>query len=327
MHLDPLNTTTPILVLAVAAGHAIQILKRYYEEYGRLRATMPPRDANREAVIESMVRVGPVMIVAGLIATITFLSLAGTGIPMVQHFGVFAGCGVLATMIIEMTVIPAVRSMLRPPREREAARERKAGVLDRFLTGVADNLVGGRAPVFVAGGLMVLALVGFGVTRLRIDNNFRLYFRPESAVRVDDRVLNDTFGGTNSIQFLVQTPEADGIKDPRVLQGHGAAAGLPRDAAGRRQDAVDGGPDQADESGHARRRPRPTTRCPTARNWWRSTCFSTRCPATRRTSTAWWTTTIGAPRCGRSSRTTARPTPTRSPGGRAPSSTRAFRPA
>ena len=66
VHLDPLNTTTPILVLAVAAGHAIQILKRYYEEYGRLRASgMAPREANREAVVESMVRVGPVMIVAG----------------------------------------------------------------------------------------------------------------------------------------------------------------------------------------------------------------------------------------------------------------------
>lgn len=220
VHLDPLNTTTPILVLAVAAGHAIQILKRYYEEYGRLRASgLAPREANREAVIESMVRVGPVMIVAGLIAVITFLSLAGTGIPMVQHFGIFAGCGVLATMIIEMTVIPAVRSMLRPPKEAEAARERKPGVLDRFLTRVADNLVGGRAPVVVAGGLMVLALIGFGVTRLRIDNNFKLYFRPDSAVRTDDRVLNDTFGGTNSIQFLVQTPEADGIKDPRVLRG------------------------------------------------------------------------------------------------------------
>jgi predicted RND superfamily exporter protein len=220
VHLDPLNTTTPILVLAVAAGHAIQILKRYYEEYGRLRASgMAPPEANREAVIESIVRVGPVMIVAGLIAVITFLSLAGTGIPMVQHFGVFAGCGVLATMIIEMTVIPAVRSLLRPPRDAEAARERKAGLLDRFLTGVADNLVGGRAPVVVAGGLLVLALVGAGVLRLRIDNNFKLYFSPDSTVRVHDRVLNDAFGGTNSIQFLVQTPETDGIKDPRVLKG------------------------------------------------------------------------------------------------------------
>src|SRR5262245_55255175 len=46
VHLDPLNTTTPILVLAVAAGHAIQILKRYYEEYSRLLAAgADPRDA------------------------------------------------------------------------------------------------------------------------------------------------------------------------------------------------------------------------------------------------------------------------------------------
>jgi hypothetical protein len=220
VHLDPLNATTPILVLAVAAGHAIQILKRYYEEYNRLRASgMTASEANREAVIESMVRVGPVMIIAGLIAIITFFSLAGTGIPMVQHFGVFAGCGVLATLILEMTVIPAVRSALRPPKEVEAARERKPGILDRFLTSIADNLVGGRAPLVVAGGLTVLAIVGFGVTRLRIDNNFKLYFRSDSTVRVDDGVLNRTFGGTNSIQFLVQTPGVDGIKDPRVLKG------------------------------------------------------------------------------------------------------------
>jgi len=220
VHLDPLNTTTPILVLAVAAGHAIQILKRYYEEYNRLLAEgVEPHEANREAVVASMMRVGPVMIVAGTIAFITFFSLAGTGIPMVQHFGVFAGCGVLATMIIEMTVIPAVRSMLRPPRQREAAREQRPGVLDRFLVTIADQLVGGRATAIVAGGLTVLAIVGAGVAFLRIDNNFRLYFRPDSVMRVDDRVLNHTFGGTNSIQFLIETPEVDGVKDPRVLQG------------------------------------------------------------------------------------------------------------
>jgi uncharacterized protein len=220
VHLDPLNTTTPILVLAVASGHAIQILKRYYEEYSRLiKSGHLPKDANQLAVIESIVRVGPVMMVAGLIATITFFSLAGTGIPMVQHFGVFAGCGVLATMIIEMTVIPAVRTMLRPPRPHESAREGRLGILDRFLSGIADRLVGGRAPVFVAAGFAVLALVGAGTMFLRIDNNFRLYFRPDSALRVHDKMLNETFGGTNSIQFLIQAPAADGIKDPRVLEG------------------------------------------------------------------------------------------------------------
>jgi predicted RND superfamily exporter protein len=220
VHLDPLNVTTPILVLSVAAGHAIQILKRYYEEYERGRVSgQDARAANRAAVIESMVRVGPVMVTAGLIATVTFFSLAGTGIPMVQHFGVFAGCGVLASMVLEMTIIPALRSTLRPPRQRETARERKAGILDRFLVAVADQLVSGHAPRIVAGGLAVLALVGVGLTFLRVDNNFKLYFKPTSTLRIDDSILNQTFGGTSSIQFLIQTPQADGIKDPKVLQG------------------------------------------------------------------------------------------------------------
>jgi len=54
---------------------------------------------------------------------------------------------------------------------------------------------------------------------LRVDNNFKLYFTPDSTLRVDDRALNQRLGGTNSIQYLIQAPGRDGIKDPKVLQG------------------------------------------------------------------------------------------------------------
>src|ERR687887_2658134 len=59
--LDPFNTTTPILILAVAAGHAVQVLKRFYEEYERAGDV-------GEAIVASLARVGPVMIAAGIIA-------------------------------------------------------------------------------------------------------------------------------------------------------------------------------------------------------------------------------------------------------------------
>ena len=219
VHLDPLNTTTPILILAVAAGHAIQILKRYYEEYGRLSTEgLSPRDANREAVVESVVRVGPVMLTAGLIAALTFFSLATTGVPMVQHFGIFAGLGVLSTLFLELTFVPALRSLLRPPKAREASREAREGIIDRFLSTVANGLVGGRASWFVAGGLAILLAVGSGAAFLRVDNNFKLYQKETSQLRIDDRYLNETFGGTNTFQFLVQAKAPDGIKDPKVLK-------------------------------------------------------------------------------------------------------------
>jgi predicted RND superfamily exporter protein len=79
--MDAFNASTPILILAVAAGHAVQILKRYYEEYHRLRtggqgyAPLQPHEANRAAVVESITRIGPVMLTAGTVAALGFFSL------------------------------------------------------------------------------------------------------------------------------------------------------------------------------------------------------------------------------------------------------------
>lgn len=220
-HMDPMNTTTPILVMAVAAGHAIQILKRYYEEYYRLQTTtqLQPREANRAAVVESLARVGPVMLLAGLIATITFYSLSVTGIPMVRHFGVFAGSGVLSALILEFTLIPAVRTLLPAPKPEETARERKAGILDRLLLWIAKSLVGGRAPWIVGAAIALLALVAAGLPLLHVDNRNKEYFKPTSEFRVHDDILNARFAGTSTIQFLIETPGQDGVKDPKVLQG------------------------------------------------------------------------------------------------------------
>ncbi len=104
---------------------------------------------------------------------------------MVQHFGVFAGSDVLASMLLDMTIIPVVRATLRPPKQREAERERAAGILDRFLLGVTNNLVGGRAPWISGGGLALLALVGNGTAFLHIDNNFKLYHKPLQLLFLD----------------------------------------------------------------------------------------------------------------------------------------------
>src|SRR5215831_8967721 len=54
--MDPWNIMTPILLLAIGAGHSVQILKRYYEEYARSRASdpeLPGTEHNRRAVIEA----------------------------------------------------------------------------------------------------------------------------------------------------------------------------------------------------------------------------------------------------------------------------------
>lgn len=103
--MDIFNSPTPILILAIAAGHAVQLLKRYYEDFDRLIAQgMEPKAANSEAVVQSLVRVGPVMVLAGGIAAAGFFSLLTFNIPTIRSFGIFTGIGIISTLVIEMTL-------------------------------------------------------------------------------------------------------------------------------------------------------------------------------------------------------------------------------
>jgi len=225
IHMDGMNTTTPILIMAVAAGHAIQILKRYYEEYHRLRGERrgaAVSELSRAAVVESLSQVGPVMLAAGLIAVITFYSLITAEISVVRHFGMFAGSGILGALILEMTLIPVVRSYLPAPKAREAERERRQGVLDRALAWLADMLAGGRAPWLLGAGLVFVAAAFAGVLMLRADNSLKRYNSEHSEVRQHDVALNEHFAGTGSIIFLIEGQGQDSIKDPKVLQGMAA---------------------------------------------------------------------------------------------------------
>lgn len=217
--MDVFNATTPILILAVATGHAVQLLKRYYEEYYRLRAdgVLAPREANREAVVSSLVKVGPVMIAAGTVASLGFFSLIVFEISTVRTFGIFTGLGILAALILEMTFIPALRSILKPPpdRPRTAAKVRIWG----RLTSVIGAWVSGprRARVYAFMGLFVLLSL-VGISRIVEDNSVKKFFAADQPFQQDDQMLNASLGGTNTLFVLVEGKNKDAIKDPKTLK-------------------------------------------------------------------------------------------------------------
>ncbi|MER3521987.1 MAG: hypothetical protein C4317_07400, partial [Acidimicrobiia bacterium] len=99
--MDTFNATTPILIMAVAAWHSVQILKRYYEEDGRLHDSS-------SAVIESLTKIGPVMLTAGSIAVVSFLSLTAFPTLTIRIFGVFTAIGILSAIIRDFFLRPSL---------------------------------------------------------------------------------------------------------------------------------------------------------------------------------------------------------------------------
>jgi hypothetical protein len=208
--MDTWSAVTPVVILAVAAGHAVQILKRYYEEYARL-------GDSEQAVIRSVTAVGPVMLTAGLIASAGFGSLMTFGVTSVRVFGLLLASGILSALIIEMTFTPACRCLLPAPKRRETQRESQSRWLDRALDALADVVVARPRTVLLSAAVVVAVSV-VGALAIQTDNSFRFWFSPSTLVRQDDALLNEKLPGTASVRILVEGERENVMQDPAVLR-------------------------------------------------------------------------------------------------------------
>jgi predicted RND superfamily exporter protein len=208
--MDTWGAITPVVILAIAAGHAVQILKRYYEEYARVH------DAE-EAVVRSVTAVGPLMLTAGLIAAAGFGSLVTFGVTTVRVFGLLLALGIVSALVIEMTFIPACRAMLPAPRRRETLRERDGAAFSAFIEWITEEALIHPYRILVV-SLLLLAVSAVGATRLRVDNSLRAWFPENSLLRRDDRLLNDRLAGTSTLYLLLEGQSDGDLEDPRVLR-------------------------------------------------------------------------------------------------------------
>ncbi len=240
--LDPWNMMTPILILAVAAGHSVQILKRYYEELknqheagpegmrhgsggghaGQEGRSLLDAGASRQAVIASLTKIGPVMITAGLVAAASFASLLTFKLKTFQSFGLFTAFGILSALVLEMTFIPAARSLMRPPasaptREGDGRGAGPEGVLDRFMIGIS-GLVTRRGWLVWLGLIIVIGVSLYGIRRLTVINSLKSLFFESTQFRKDDAALNKYFGGTATFYVYLEGEGPDALKNPAVLR-------------------------------------------------------------------------------------------------------------
>ena len=218
--MDAFNATTPILILAVAAGHAVQILKRYYEEYEKLH-TEHPNDPlyaiNDRAIVDSLKKIAPVMIAAGLVAALGFFSLLTFQIATIRTFGLFTGLGILSALLIELTFIPALRSYLPPPKVADQTpAPTKPRLWDAFaarLTHLVTQRQHAVIMTFAVLGLIACAAMSF----INRENSTKSYFGENLPVRQEDRFLNDKLAGTNTLYVVFQGARPDQMKDPAML--------------------------------------------------------------------------------------------------------------
>ncbi|MBP6749362.1 MAG: outer membrane lipoprotein-sorting protein [Xanthomonadaceae bacterium] len=170
---------------------------------------------NDIAIVESLSKVAPVMLTAGLVATLGFFSLITFDVATIRTFGIFTGLGIVSAMVIELTFIPALRSLLPAP--PPSTQKANAGRLWRKFADGLTNLVLRRNRAVLAGFLALAALAAIGMGFVQRENSTKSYFADDLDIRAEDRFLNAHLAGTNTLYVVFRGDGIDRMKDPAVL--------------------------------------------------------------------------------------------------------------
>ncbi|MFC7374464.1 MMPL family transporter [Brachybacterium sp. GCM10030268] len=136
--IDMPSVTTSLgamLGLAVGIDYALFILSRHRDQLGR-------GEDVRESIGESLATSGSAVIFAGLTVAIALVGLFVTGIPFLTIMGVAAAATVALSVVVALTLLPAIMGILgerlRPRRARRLMAE-NGGVMPDRATGAAES--------------------------------------------------------------------------------------------------------------------------------------------------------------------------------------------
>src|SRR5262249_12635419 len=143
---------------------------------------------------------GAVMIAAGGVAALGFLSLVFAGVPSIANFGLACAIGIASAVLLEMSFIPALRAVLPAPRRVP----RHGGLTDRLLAALERRITArqGRGIMLTTAALVVLSIVG--IARIRTYGPTREYMPETSLPRIHLDELEKHFPGTVTMTVLYE---------------------------------------------------------------------------------------------------------------------------
>ncbi len=207
-----MSSMSPVFLMAIATD-SVHIFNEFAFRFAEVKD-------KKRAVLETMAVVADPVFFSDVTTAVGFAALATATIVPVKIFGLFVGFGTLVILLMSFTLVPAIMMLLREERIPQIAHEveSKQGDHKSWLVRLGEFCVQHAKTIAVIGGVL-LVIAGIGLSRIRVNNNMVHWFKPGSAVRTADRVMNARLGGTSTGYLVVQGGREDIIKNPAMLRG------------------------------------------------------------------------------------------------------------
>ena len=157
---NPISIAFMALFLGLGIDFGIQFAVRY-------RAERYDREHRRQAIVAAGRGVGWSLTLAAVSLLAGFFSFLPTEFRGVSELGLIAGVGMIIAYVASLTLLPALLSVLHPPRELESVEAASLAVVDRWIAEHRGFVLIATAAV-VLGGVPFLLMLSFDANPMNL---------------------------------------------------------------------------------------------------------------------------------------------------------------
>ncbi|MFB3764028.1 MAG: hydrophobe/amphiphile efflux-3 (HAE3) family transporter [Methanotrichaceae archaeon] len=199
----------PILI-GIGIDYAIQFHNRIDEELSKGK---PPV----EAAINTINHVAIPVIIALVVTEAGFTALLSSTVPIIRDFGMLCIIGLimcyLSALFVGVTILHGMEGRI-PRKTRDKTRPDDGSAIGMRVTRVAEFCINRSWGVLAIA--LILALMGnYFDAMVPVETDTKNYIPQDLPPLIDLNHMKNIFGGTDSVEFLVQ---ADDITDPNTLK-------------------------------------------------------------------------------------------------------------
>ena len=202
--LNSVTVIAPLIIMTLAVASVVHVLIA-------VRKAMPRSEDRADWAREALAKHAGAIAIACITTAIGFLALNFSISPPFRQLGNVVAVGVIAALVLTLTLLPALLVIL--PLRRKA----EPPAASRWMERLAEFVIARRKVLLVGGGLVIAALAA-GIPKLVLEDDFVRYFDERYEFRRDTDLYEARLGGLNALEWALPAPGENGISDPDYLK-------------------------------------------------------------------------------------------------------------
>jgi len=195
----------PSLLLAVSIGATVHILSIFFDRFNN-------HGDKKEAISFTLKHSGLAIAMTSITTAIGIGSFAGSQVAPIADLGIFASLGVMVSLLLTLTLLPALLSITKLKQKSED----KFGKLDILMKKLAFLPIKYYKAIIIIGSILV-AIAIFTSSKIELSHNPLYWFQPNNYNRVSTQEIDKTMNGTVTIELIIDTGVENGWNDPDRL--------------------------------------------------------------------------------------------------------------